>query len=140
VNDWNKNFNFIWPRKARAFLKKIKFFYLTSGNSGILLKRILSVFVNKSKYLFFKIPLHFFFNEIQKGVRIYPRFLSTTYRIVPCRNRPSNFLKIRLMNDFMHETIKFYDTVRFALSEKLELKTLNYLIKYGVFRCFCAIF
>jgi hypothetical protein len=38
----------------------------------------------------------------------------------------------------MHETIKFYDTVRFALSDKL--KTPNVLIKNGVFRCFCAIF
>ena len=35
---------------------------------------------------------------------------------------------------FMHETIKFYVTVRFALSEKLALKTQNVLIKTGVFR------
>jgi hypothetical protein len=34
----------------------------------------------------------------------------------------------------MHETIKFYVTVRFALSEKLALKTPNVLIKNGV--CF----
>ena len=40
----------------------------------------------------------------------------------------------------MHETIKFYVTVRFALSEKLALKTPNVLIKNDVFRCFCAIF
>jgi hypothetical protein len=40
----------------------------------------------------------------------------------------------------MHETIKFYDTVRFALSEKLALKTPSVLIKNDVFRCFCAIF
>jgi hypothetical protein len=29
----------------------------------------------------------------------------------------------------MHETVKFYVTVRFALSEKLALKTHNVLIK-----------
>jgi hypothetical protein len=40
----------------------------------------------------------------------------------------------------MHETIKFYVTVRFALSGKLALKTPNVLIKNVVFRCFCAIF
>ena len=40
----------------------------------------------------------------------------------------------------MHKTIKVYVTVRFALSEKLALKTLNVLIKNDVFRCFCAIF
>jgi hypothetical protein len=45
------------------------------------------------------------------------------------------FNKLGLKNDFMHETLKFYDTVRYALSEKLALKTLNLLIKYGVFRC-----
>ena len=33
---------------------------------------------------------------------------------------------------FMHETIKFYVTVRFAVSEKLALKTQNVLIKTGV--------
>ena len=40
----------------------------------------------------------------------------------------------------MHETLKFYVTVRFALTEKLALKTPNVLIKNDVFRCFCAIF
>jgi hypothetical protein len=34
----------------------------------------------------------------------------------------------------MHETIKFYVIVSFALSEKLALKTQNVLIKNGVFR------
>jgi hypothetical protein len=33
----------------------------------------------------------------------------------------------------MHETLKFDVTVRFALSEKLALKTPNVLIKNGVF-------
>jgi hypothetical protein len=40
----------------------------------------------------------------------------------------------------MLETIKFYVTVRFALSEKLALKTPNVLIKNGVFRWFCVFF
>jgi hypothetical protein len=40
----------------------------------------------------------------------------------------------------MHETIKFYETVRFALSEKLALYTPNVLIKNGVFLWFCGIF
>ena len=33
----------------------------------------------------------------------------------------------------MHETIKFYVTVRFALSDKLALKTPNVLIKIAFF-------
>ena len=40
----------------------------------------------------------------------------------------------------MHETIKCYVTVRFALSEKLALKTPNVLIKNVVYRWFRAIF
>jgi hypothetical protein len=40
----------------------------------------------------------------------------------------------------MHETIKFYVTVRFAQSEKLAQKTPNVMIKNDVLRCFCAIF
>jgi hypothetical protein len=40
----------------------------------------------------------------------------------------------------MHKTMKFCFTGRFALSEKLALKTPNVLIKNDVFRCFCAIF
>jgi hypothetical protein len=39
------------------------------------------------------------------------------------------FKKLGKNNDFMHETIKFDVTVRFALSEKLALKTPNVLIK-----------
>ena len=39
----------------------------------------------------------------------------------------------------MHETIKFYDKVRFALLEKLALKTPNILIKYVVYRLCRAI-
>jgi len=34
--------------------------------------------------------------------------------------------------DSMHETYKFYVTARFALSEKLALKSLNFLIKDDV--------
>jgi hypothetical protein len=41
---------------------------------------------------------------------------------------------------FMHETIKFYVTLRLTLSEKLALKTPNVLIKNGVYRWFRAIF
>ena len=40
----------------------------------------------------------------------------------------------------MHETNKFYVTVRLARSEKLALKTPNVLIKNGVYLWFCAIF
>ena len=40
----------------------------------------------------------------------------------------------------MHEAIKFYDTVRFALSEKLALKTPNVLIKMAFFVDFALFF
>ena len=40
----------------------------------------------------------------------------------------------------MHEMIKFYDTVRFALPEKLALKTPNVLIKMAFFDDFAVYF
>jgi hypothetical protein len=40
----------------------------------------------------------------------------------------------------MHETLKFDVTVRFALSEKLALKTPNVLIKNGFSRVFALFF
>jgi hypothetical protein len=40
----------------------------------------------------------------------------------------------------MHETIKFYITVRFAVSEKLALKTANVLIKMAFFVYFAVFF
>jgi hypothetical protein len=44
------------------------------------------------------------------------------------------FNKLGSMKDFMHETLKFDVTVRFALSDKLALKMPNVLIKNGVSR------
>ena len=50
------------------------------------------------------------------------------------------FNKLGKNNNFMHETIKIYVTIRFALSEKLALKTPNVLIKMALFVDFALFF